>query len=703
VTWFVEGLPVTAGNKIQIYLDGQEYCQDLYLAIRNARRSVFLTGLHFMADFRLVRGHLPRADMKTELASVLAEAGMRGVSVYLLVNQFWADEDDVRRRMDAIPNWLQMGLTAVNDLLVVLTAGQTYDPDDNQEALRRLLVKEGGLYDYLPETYKLFSSLKGIPNVTCYTDIHPKTATFGTHHQKTVVIDDQIAFLGGIDLTYIDGDRWDTRKHETNHRSTSRTEKFWHDIHCRIRGSAVDFVRDNFIQRWNHGNLHRLSKDSTGSILAKRVPSGPERPTLAAFHRAKPHPVPTGDEPGLVQIVRSMPAHYAQEGKPAWSKSGETWERSCKDAYLLGIKAAKRYIYLENQWISDEHIWAALAESAEKNRQNPDFRIIVMLPHKPLAAAGFGANQDINIHEEIRRVTDIIGDRFGMYSLLQPYPANSNIGVAQVYVHSKILIVDDCWALIGSANAGGISLEGIRPGADGPDTELSAIILDKEVVSKFRRKLWAEHLESPVNAEYLSSEADRFRAVARRRGGGGQRLRFFPTYDQVRGWSAATPQMEFEWERKAARNSVIVPSFPESLASALPIGSMRPGFRVRLQPPPPAFGAQCLYRWRCYLFDRLPEGAPTRIEMRSLDGGEVDDFTVHGAACISDAGARQIERRMQDEAWGAIECRVGLVPWNESGRPQRAFSVIYLCRFISRHRVAELSQAMRQLLSFWKP
>ncbi|MDI1476084.1 phospholipase D-like domain-containing protein [Polyangium sp. y55x31] len=690
MTWFVEGLPVTAGNNVQIYLDGQEYCQDLYLAIRNARRSVFLTGLHFMADFRLVRGHLPRADMKTELASVLAEAGMRGVSVYLLVNQFWSDEDDVRRRMAST----EVG----GGMLLGMINLETW-----REGLRQFLIEEGGLHNYLGETYKLFSALKGVPNVTCRTDIHPKTGTFGTHHQKTVVIDGEVAFLGGIDLTYIDGDRWDTRIHDTAHRNSSRTEKYWHDIHCRIRGPAVDFVRDNFIQRWNHGNLHWLSKDATGAILAKPVRDGSERPALAAFHRAKPYPAPTGDEPGLVQIVRSMPAHYAREGKPAWSKSGEDWERSCKDAYLLGIKAAKRYIYLENQWVSDEHIWAALAESAQKNRQNPDFRIIVMLPNKPLAAAGFGANQDVDHSDEIRRVATHIGDRFGMYSLLQPYPANSTAGVAQVYVHSKILIVDDCWALIGSANAGGISLEGHRPGADGPDTELSAIILDKKLVSDFRRRLWTEHLRSPVSAEYLSHEADRFRVIARRRGGGGHKLRFFPVYDHVRGWSGASIPMSSLWERTAEKKSVIVPSFPEGLASALPIGSIRPSFRVRLQPAPPSFDDQCLYRWRCYLFDRLLEGEPTRIEMRSLDGGEVDDFTVHDAACISDAGARQIEGRMQDEAWGAIECRVGLVPWKASGRPERGFSVIYLCRFISRHRVAELSQAMRQLLSFWKP
>ena len=89
--------------------------------------------------------------------------------------------------------------------------------------------------------------------------------------------------------------------------------------------------------------------------------------------------------------------------------------------------------------------------------------------------------------------------------------------------------------------------------------------------------------------------------------------------------------------------------------------------------------------------------------MRSLEGDAVDDFTPHDAAYISEAGARLIESRVQDAAWGAIECRVGLVPMNKPGRPEKGFTVTYFCRFISRNRVSELSQAMRQLLPFWKP
>ena len=53
--YFVDYLPVTKGNKTTLYTDGKDYCLDLEAALRNAQRLIFLTGLHFMPDFRLTR------------------------------------------------------------------------------------------------------------------------------------------------------------------------------------------------------------------------------------------------------------------------------------------------------------------------------------------------------------------------------------------------------------------------------------------------------------------------------------------------------------------------------------------------------------------------------------------------------------------------------------------------------------------------
>ena len=57
-------------------------------------------------------------------------------------------------------------------------------------------MKGGDLYGYLPETLKFFRILDGFKNIHCATDIHPHSDVFGTNDQKTVVVDDKVAFLG---------------------------------------------------------------------------------------------------------------------------------------------------------------------------------------------------------------------------------------------------------------------------------------------------------------------------------------------------------------------------------------------------------------------------------------------------------------------------------------------------------------------------
>jgi phosphatidylserine/phosphatidylglycerophosphate/cardiolipin synthase-like enzyme len=449
--YFVDYLPITKENKTTLYTDGKDYCRDLEAELRKARKTVFLTGLHFMADFRLTR---PSPALKSNLAQILFEAGDRGVKVYLLVNQFWKDEQEVKHKVAPI---------------------------------RKGIMKGGELHGYLPETYKLFESLGSTASIVCRTDIHPHSGVFGTHHQKTVVIDNKMAFLGGIDLTYLDGDRWDTHDHRVDERAVDRTQKFWHDVHMRLEGPAVEFVRDNFYQRWESGDLHTLEKTWTISADQRAIQiivgvKDKKRPILPALETTAKYTYPTSKETAdtpTVQIVRSMPTNrFYKTHKPTWNKQKEAWEHSCKDAYLLGIRFARKYIYIENQWISDEGMWRELKNAAKRNRDNHDFRIVLMVPYEGLFAAGLGSNQELWIGTEMEEVVEALGSlsRFGMYGLVRRW--NRDRSFDQVYVHSKVMIVDDEWSLIGSANAGGISLEGIRTGRDKPDSELSAIILD---------------------------------------------------------------------------------------------------------------------------------------------------------------------------------------------------------------------------------
>ena len=64
------------------------------------------------------------------------------------------------------------------------------------------------------------------------------------HHEKTIVIDDRVAFVGGIDLTAENGDRFDSSEHH------ARAAVGWHDVSTRIEGPAVADVSAHFRMRW---------------------------------------------------------------------------------------------------------------------------------------------------------------------------------------------------------------------------------------------------------------------------------------------------------------------------------------------------------------------------------------------------------------------------------------------------------------------
>jgi len=586
--WFVDYLPITGGNTVDLFVDGVEYGTQLLSALNGASKQILLTGLHFDPDWALERS-TGNNQAKT-LLSVLENIAKKGsVEIYLIVNQFWVNE-----------------VTTLNPI--------------------RLIIKSSGHLDwYMPKTIKLFNGLKKYSNVHCRTDVHPGFI-MSTHHQKTVVIDEDTCFLGGIDMTAVDGDRWDEPTHKieaspsADKRKVTLPERLWHDVHCKITGPAVQFVLDNFHARWNHGHLfmnprifsvthHVTTNHRDYDYQSNEFAVDPDNTNRHMFPRvADPGGVYQGltkkststyvDSRGQskvsaicgkkslqdlsgpkVQIVRSMPYGRYQYGaqKPSWNLSSSVWERSCKDAYIIGIRAAKKYIYLENQWISDEAIWEELSQAALRNRDNPDFRIVVVIPRKPLSAAGYGTNQDIDLMAEIQTVIASCkaSNQFGMYCLISEIPAarrkdfdltdeeKSKDGStwAQIYVHSKIMIVDDKWSLIGSANAGGISLEGVtNPGAPyrgaTPDSEISTIIYDEAFAKKFRDRLWTEHLEdSGVAGKDPHVVADLFRRNGADKSKK-QRVRFARDYAKILRWGTSlvrrVPQNIISAVRKTA-------------------------------------------------------------------------------------------------------------------------------------------------------
>jgi phosphatidylserine/phosphatidylglycerophosphate/cardiolipin synthase-like enzyme len=258
------------------------------------------------------------------------------------------------------------------------------------------------------------------------------------HHEKTIVIDDRIAFVGGIDLTAKGGDRFDSTEH------IARASVGWHDASARIEGPAVQDVADHFRLRW---------RGVTGELL----------PSPPAAERA-------GDVE--LQIVRTVPERiYA--GLPRG-------DFGILESYLRALRGAERLIYLENQFLWSPEIAAVLGDKL-RNPPQPDFRMLLVLPAKPNS----GADDTRGVLGEL-----IEADGDAGRLLACTLYARSGIRADPIYVHAKIGIVDDRWLTIGSANLNEHSLFN--------DTEMNLVTHDSRLATDTRLRLWSEHLELPA-------------------------------------------------------------------------------------------------------------------------------------------------------------------------------------------------------------
>ena len=257
------------------------------------------------------------------------------------------------------------------------------------------------------------------------------------HHEKTIVIDDHVAFVGGLDLTSESGDRFDTPVHH------ARAAVGWHDVATRIEGPAVTDVATHFNLRWH---------EVTSETLAPPAPTKP-----------------AGDVE--LQIVRTVPERI-YEALP-------NGDFSILESYARAFRDAKHFIYLENQFLWSPEIAAILADKIEHPPSN-DFRILLLLPSKPNS----GADDTRGVLGELLEADADRGRVFASALF-----ARSGRRADPIYVHAKVGIVDDDWLTIGSANLNEHSLFN--------DTEMNLVIHAAGLARRTRLRLWSEHLELP--------------------------------------------------------------------------------------------------------------------------------------------------------------------------------------------------------------
>ena len=447
-----------------------------------------------------------------------------------------------------------------------------------QEGVKIFVIMYRNINTAIPidSEYSKFSLLDLHPNVFVQRSPNQirQNTFFWAHHEKICVVDHTVAFCGGVDLCF---GRWDTPQHsvvddkptgfelddapkDADHcqlwpgkdYSNPRVQDFynldkpyeemynrtkvprmpWHDIGMQIVGQPARDLTRHFVQRWNY-------------LLRQRKPSRPT-PFLLPPPDFNPEDIEALGLDGTceVQILRSA---------TSWSLgTPNKTEHSIMNAYVQMISTSEHFVYIENQfYISscevlntkiENKISDAIVDRIKRAHKNlEDWRACIIIPLMP----GFQNTVDQQDGSSIRLImtcqyrsicrgeTSIFGrlraagiepEDYIQFYALRSWGAigpDKALVTEQLYIHAKIMVVDDRVAIIGSANINERSMLGSR------DSEVAAIVRDTEMldsymggepykVGKFphtlRMRLMREHLGVDVDGimedEWQSQQSD---------------------------------------------------------------------------------------------------------------------------------------------------------------------------------------------------
>jgi phosphatidylserine/phosphatidylglycerophosphate/cardiolipin synthase-like enzyme len=368
--WCAGDPPPRDGNKVELLVDGEDALGRLQEDIAGARDSVLLAGWHFEPSFRLTRGG---PTLRELLAGVAEHADVRLLA--------WAGAP--------LPLFKpsRAAVRATRDTMVKGTKIRM-ELDANERPMH-------------------------------------------CHHEKIAVIDGRIAYVNGIDLTSLGGDRLDSSSHPAD------GSIGWHDAGSRIEGPLVRDVADHLTMRW---------REVTGETITLSCNDSAKGSVRAQFVRTVPNSIYETVPGGDFRIL---------------------------EAYVRALRSAQRLIYLESQFLWSPELVSILRAKLVDPPSN-EFRLVVLLPAKPNNGTDDTRGQ-LGVLAEADR-----DQRLLACTLYQPGH------VDQVYVHAKIGIVDDRWLCVGSANLNEHSFYN--------DTEVCVITTDEELARDTRLRLWREHL-----------------------------------------------------------------------------------------------------------------------------------------------------------------------------------------------------------------
>lgn len=381
--------PERDGNKIKWYVDGRDYFWAVSVALERAKETIYIADWWLSPELFLRRP--PYYNQEWRVDQVLKRRAEAGVKIYVIVYK---------------------------EVAQALTCNSAH----TKHALEGLCP----------------AGKPGHGNITVMR--HPDHNVFENagdmtfywaHHEKFIVIDYALAFIGGLDLCF---GRWDSRQHPEAdvHPAGVHNEVFpgqdfnnnrimdfqsvvdwksnelsktdygrmpWHDVAMGVIGDCVYDIAEHFVLRWNFVKRDKYKRSEDFDWLTLQGREG-EMEDLIAVQRPK-HPVGeyihhplspleakpwANEDPGTVhaQVVRSS---------ADWS-SGILTEHSIQNAYAEVIRNAQHYVYIENQFFItatgekqtpiNNTIGRAIVDACVRaGKESRKFRVIIVIPAIP--------------------------------------------------------------------------------------------------------------------------------------------------------------------------------------------------------------------------------------------------------------------------------------------------------------------------------
>ena len=294
----------------------------------------------------------------------------------------------------------------------------------------------------------------------------------GAHHQKVMIVagsEGLTAFCGGIDVN-------PDRVFPNGVNGAEQEGGPMHDVHCRIRGPAAFDCLQTFIERWTD-YIRAMPVKEKKPLLGKNVSldaqakSGRLHVQIArTFGNATRHGMSAESDAQSPPLIQLSPYEFAKNG-----------ERTIRAMFLRAIAAARRFIYIEDQYLVNPETSAALAKALPNLSH-----LTILIPHSDISDMP-------RVHELRKRFINPLraaGGRKVRVFTRFPFQPNDQ----HSYVHAKTWVFDDQFAIIGSANN---NLRGWTH-----DSEFGVGVYDESSNAKaaytfahrLRISLWAEHL-----------------------------------------------------------------------------------------------------------------------------------------------------------------------------------------------------------------